>query len=58
VRCLFIHYYTSLHLFFHIVTFSVESLVYAGNPFLKTLLIEGGILTKQPCLHLMLDIIM
>jgi len=46
----------TLHLFFHTVTFSVEALVYAGNPFLKTLSIEGGILTTQPCLHLMLDI--
>ena len=51
-------YYTSLHLFFHIVTFSVETLVYEGNPFLNTLSIEGGILTTQPCLHLILDVIM
>ena len=45
-------------LFFHIVTFSIEALVWAGLPFLKTLSTEGGILTMQPCLHLMVDIIM
>jgi len=51
-----ITHFTSL--FFHIVTFSVDALVQAGNPFLKPLPIEGGILTTQPCLRLMLDIIM
>src|SRR5215510_9266929 len=51
---LIIHF-TSL--FFHIVTFSVDALIQAGNPFLKTLSIEGGIMTTQPCLHPMLGIV-
>ena len=55
-----LHSLITLHFtyFFHTVTFSVEALVYAGNPFLQTLSIEVGILTRHPCLHLMLDIIM